>query len=190
MMFGAMSAGQVSEDQMTSGQAFKLLPGLRLLKAGLVAVGVGIILLALATHLWQLKLAAVFAWLDLVFGPLFMLVFMLLTLLTGIAISQLGHPRRAHVWYEVGVQATGGIATLSLTFTLLGISLGVESLSQQVITPDSIGAIIQGVTKHFSTAFLTTVVGLPTAHVLRSILAVRWVARTNPTSLSEVGSRS
>ncbi|PCJ38687.1 MAG: hypothetical protein COA99_11475, partial [Moraxellaceae bacterium] len=56
-----------------------------------------------------------------------------------------------------------------------GISLGIGSLADKTIDPQSIQMIIQDLTKHFSTAFMTTVVGLPTANILRAAIALRHV---------------
>ncbi len=73
---------------------------------------------------------------------------------------------------ELGLQAANGIATLALTYTLLGISLGIGGLAGQELGPDTIQSVIQGLTRHFSMAFMTTVVGLPTSAVLRAMLMV------------------
>jgi len=160
-------------------QAFNLASGLRVLKVSFVALGVTVIILAIITHLWALKLYTLFTWLETAFGPMFIVLFSALVVLGVWSIVQLNNSKSAPIWYEVGLQAASGIATLALTFTLLGISLGIESLSKQVLTPETIGMVIQSLTKHFSTAFLTTVVGLPTSHIIRSILTVRWVVISN-----------
>jgi hypothetical protein len=153
--------------------------GLSVLKGAFIVIGVVIIVLAVATHLLDLELLSVFTWLEKAFGPLFIVLFGGLTILGLFSIAQLKHEKKAEVWFEVGGQAASGISTLALTFTLLGISLGIESLSQQPLTPETVGTVIQDLTSHFSTAFLTTVVGLPTAHIIRSVLCVRWVALNN-----------
>ena len=64
-------------------------------------------------------------------------------------------------WLQAGLQACNGIATLALTFTLLGISLGIGQLSNSSLTPDSIDKVIATLTDDFSMAFLTSVIGLP-----------------------------
>ncbi len=74
---------------------------------------------------------------------------------------------------EIGLQAANGIATLALTYTLLGISLGIGSLAGHDLGPETIQAVIRGLTRHFSMAFMTTVVGLPTSAVLRALLMVK-----------------
>lgn len=75
-------------------------------------------------------------------------------------------------WLVAGIQASNGVATLALTYTLLGISLGIGSLAGQQLTPDTIQGVIKGLTENFSMAFMTTVVGLPTSALLRSLLLV------------------
>ncbi len=84
-----------------------------------------------------------------------------------------GNPR---VWFEAGIQAANGITTLALTFTLLGISLGIASLAEQDLNPETVREVIRDMTANFSLAFMTTVVGLPVSAVLRSLLLIR-VAR-------------
>ena len=76
------------------------------------------------------------------------------------------------VWFEAGVQAANGVTTLALTFTLLGISLGIGSLAGQDLTPDTIQSVIRKMTANFSLAFMTTVIGLPVSALLRSLLIV------------------
>ena len=73
-------------------------------------------------------------------------------------------------WMLSGLQACNGIATIALTFTLLGISLGIGSLSNGGLTPDTVNDIIADLTNHFSMAFMTSVIGLPLSAVLRTML--------------------
>jgi hypothetical protein len=75
-------------------------------------------------------------------------------------------------WYQVGMQTANGISTLALTFTLLGISLGIGSLSEQSLNPENVNNVISILTTQFSMAFMTTVVGLPTATALRAYLGI------------------
>lgn len=75
-------------------------------------------------------------------------------------------------WYEVGTQAANGVTTLALTFTLLGISLGIGSLAGQTLTPETVQGVIRDLTANFSLAFMTTVVGLPISVFLRAVLAI------------------
>ena len=75
-------------------------------------------------------------------------------------------------WLATGVQAANGIATLALTYTLLGISLGIGSLAGQSLTPETIQGVIRDLTENFSMAFMTTVIGLPASAFLRSLLLI------------------
>jgi len=75
-------------------------------------------------------------------------------------------------WYAVGMQAANGVTTLALTFTLLGISLGIGSLAGQNLTPDTVQGVIRDLTANFSLAFMTTVVGLPVSAALRALLVI------------------
>lgn len=158
-------------------QSLGLHPAPRVMRTLLAMSGLAVILLALATHLFELDLREVFAWLETAFGPFFITLYLLLCGITISSILRLSAVDGA-VWYELGSQAAAGIATLALTFTLLGISLGIESLSQRELSPETVSLVISDLTRHFSTAFLTTIVGLPTANLLRAWLAVRWAAIT------------
>ena len=92
------------------------------------------------------------------------------------------------LWTVTGQHAAGGISTLALTYTLLGISLGISTLAEQQLTPDTVQQIIKDLTRHFSMAFMTTVVGLPIAasgHALISITARQMDIRTNSARLEE-----
>ena len=144
----------------------------------IMATGAVIILLAVATHLFQLDLAQLFTWLETAFGPGFTFLYLSLTGLAILSVSKISD-KDGVVWLEVGQQCAAGIATLALTFTLLGISLGIESLSKQQLSPDTVNSVIQELTRHFSTAFLTTIVGLPTANLLRAWISVRWTVIEN-----------
>ena len=85
--------------------------------------------------------------------------------------NKFNKPVRA-VWTELAEHAANGTATLALTYTLLGISLGISSLSNQELSANTIQAVIGGLTKHFSLAFMTTVVGLPISCFLRAVVCV------------------
>ena len=75
-------------------------------------------------------------------------------------------------WFAVGMQTANGVTTLALTFTLLGISLGIGSLAGQELTPDTVQSVIRDLTANFSLAFMTTVVGLPVSAGLRALLVI------------------
>ena len=76
------------------------------------------------------------------------------------------------MWLESGLHGANGVSTLALTYTLLGISLGIGTLSEQELTPDTVQTVISQLTDHFSLAFMTTVVGLPTSAALRALMLI------------------
>ena len=80
-----------------------------------------------------------------------------------------GHRRK---WFQAGQQTCNGIATLALTFTLLGISLGIGQLSDSSLSPSNINEVIAELTDHFSLAFMTSVIGLPLSAFLLTVLIV------------------
>ena len=150
-------------------------------------VGAVVIFLALTSYLMNRHITDLLMWMQQVFGWGYALVYGSLLGVALFAWQRLSvcmdagvntENRQPAYWYELGQQAAGGIATLSLTFTLLGISLGIGALSDKTIDPESVQVIIQELTGHFSTAFMTTVVGLPTAAVLRAMMSLRYVRLT------------
>ena len=70
------------------------------------------------------------------------------------------------------MHAANGIATLGLTYTLFGISLGIGELAGQELTPATVQEVIRGLTERFSLAFMTTVISLPTSVLLRALLSI------------------
>jgi len=141
-------------------------------RAVVALLGSGIIAMALASYLTEQPLDALLKWLERMFSVSFILIFTLLITLGSYAIYQLKQGRKAQYWHEVGQQAGNGISTLALTYTLLGISLGIGTLSENAITPQNVQEIISGLTKQFSMAFMTTVVGLPAATIIRALVGI------------------
>lgn len=84
---------------------------------------------------------------------------------------------RAGIWLEAGLQAANGVTTLALTYTLFGISLGIGSLAETTLTPETVHGVIRTLTANFSLAFMTTVVGLPVSALLRALLLVSQARR-------------
>lgn len=108
-----------------------------------------------------------------VFGISFVSLFSLLVFISVFAWVRMGQAAQTReFWLEVGLHGANGVSTLALTFTLLGISLGIGTLADQELTPETVQSIIQELTQHFSLAFLTTVVGLPSAAILRALLSL------------------
>lgn len=134
-----------------------------------------IICAALVSFFTQMSLPELLTWLSKVFSVGFVSIYIIL-LATGIfAFNKINGEAKNNVfWFELGQHAANGVATLALTFTLLGISLGIGALSEQTLTPETVQQIIGQLTKQFSMAFMTTVIGLPTAAVLRAMVSLRY----------------
>ncbi len=103
----------------------------------------------------------------------------LIALYSLVRLTRYGVPlEQRQAWQEVGLHASNGIATLGLTYTLFGISLGIGELAGQQLTPATVQEVIRGLTERFSLAFMTTVIGLPASALLRALLSISgaWVA--------------
>merc|ERR1711988_1689916 len=74
------------------------------------------------------------------------------------------------LWFESGLQLSNLISTIALTYTLLGISLGIGELSASKLDVNTINQTISKLTEQFSMAFMTSVIGLPLSAILRSII--------------------
>jgi flagellar motor component MotA len=48
-------------------------------------------------------------------------------------------------------------------------------LSDTNLTPETVNDVIAKLTQHFATAFMTTVLGLPTAALLRAWVSLRFI---------------
>ncbi len=117
----------------------------------------------------------IFEWVRSVLGVSFIVLLLGLTYATLFCWLRLIKARdeaERTLWVEAGLSSASGIGTLALTYTLLGISLGIGSLADQELTPGTIQSVINQLTEHFSMAFLTTVVGLPLATILRAIISI------------------
>lgn len=136
--------------------------------------GTGIILLALASYLTQMPLADIVTWLQNIFSWSFVVIFSGLFSMAVVAGSSIKSGKNNEFLYDAGIQAANGISTLALTFTLLGISLGIGTLSDQPLTPSTVNGMIGELTKQFSMAFMTTVVGLPSSAILRAWVSLRY----------------
>ncbi len=131
-----------------------------------------VIILAVAVMSVSTDVGSVVAWAEKVFGITF------IGLMTGLVLTSLfcwvksTEGEYDPAWLEGGLQAAGGVTTLALTYTLLGISLGIGTLAEQTLNPETVQVVIRGLTERFSLAFMTTVVGLPIAALLRTLLMV------------------
>lgn len=139
-----------------------------------VFLGTGIIIFAVIELMNHVTLQAFFSQLTDVFSTSFVVIFTVLVVSSLLAIAKIQNNHHNEYWSEVGLQLANAISALALTFTLLGISLGIGSLSEQPLTPANVQILMNQLTQHFSMAFMTTVVGLPTATVIRAIVSIRF----------------
>lgn len=154
-------------------------------RSGALIMGGAVIALAALSFFTKMNLSELLSWAQKMFGWGFALIFVGLTVVGINACLSIGaHQKRDYYW-ELAQQMGNGIATLALTFTLLGISMGIGSLSGQSLHPDTIQNIISQLTGQFSSAFMTTVVGLPTATALRAWSSIRLQASIKNQTLLE-----
>ena len=138
-------------------------------------LGFGVLGLAAAVFFTPYSVPDITGWAREVLGLGFMVLLatpVALALLCWVKLLHEPVARGDDLWLEAGVQAANGVTTLALTFTLLGIRLGIGSLAGQELNPDTVPVIIRKMTANFSLAFMTTVVGLPVSAVLRSLILV------------------
>jgi len=109
-----------------------------------------------------------------VLGTTFILIVLFLTLGSIVCALNIynSYLHQKKFWFETGLQLSNLISTIALTYTLLGISLGIGELSSSKLDVDKINETISKLTEQFSMAFMTSVVGLPLSGVLRSILII------------------
>jgi hypothetical protein len=144
------------------------------LQAVSYVLGGGVLLLAAAVAWTSLGPEQIAAWAGEVFGLTF------LALVGGLIVTAVycwvrllsAGPEALEVWLEAGLQAAAAVTTLALTYTLYGISLGIGTLAEHELNPDTVQMIVGELTAQFSLAFMTTVVGLPASAVLRALLSV------------------
>ena len=148
-------------------------------KALSLLLGGGVVVTAVTVAATRLTAAELAARSAEIFGTTFIL------LLTGLVLTALycwvrmGRAKGRQMWLEAGLQAANGITTLALTYTLLGISLGIGMLAERSLSPETVQGIVQDLTAQFSMAFLTTVIGLPLSAVLRTLLLVSHARQSN-----------
>ncbi len=157
--------------------------GSRTLSVFLGVVVLGLFAAAAAT---ALDAGAIMRWAREVFGVTFLIALSALVITAlhcwrrleapvaiGAAVGAVAGAALDAARLETGLHAANGIATLALTYTLLGISLGIGSLAGHDLGPETIQVVIGELTRHFSMAFMTTVVGLPASAVLRAMLMIK-----------------
>ena len=114
--------------------------------------------------------AEMLAWVGVLFGPGFAILYV--PLIALFVWRQHRSAPDARIWTEAGLQIGAGIGTLAMTFTLLGLSLGIGTLAATPLTPEAVPDVLATLTEKFRLAFLTTVVGLPTAAVVRGAFSI------------------
>ncbi len=135
-------------------------------------LGTVAIAMAVAAVLTSSNAAEIMRWMREVLGWSFVALLGTLVFIALLSWVRMVADEDDELWPEIGIQAANGVTTLALTYTLLGISLGIGSLAGQDLTPDTVQAVIRKMTANFSLAFMTTVVGLPVSAALRSLLIV------------------
>jgi len=156
----------------------------------LYVCGASAILFALLSFVTSMTLADILGWIAKYFGVSFSIFYLALVLVSAYALRKLhllaaGSSQSLNLWHQIGLQAANGVSTLALTYTLLGISLGIGSLSEQSLTPENVNNVISILTSQFSMAFMTTVVGLPTATAIRAWLNIIYVKRQQSAGQSD-----
>lgn len=134
--------------------------------------GASAIIFALIGLVTNMQITDIVAWMAKYFGITFSVLFVSLLIVSVYAILKVSQQQSKVFWAQVAAQAANGISTLALTFTLLGISLGIGALAEQSLTPENVDDIISVLTSQFSMAFMTTVVGLPASTAVRAWLAI------------------
>ncbi len=116
----------------------------------------------------------IFNWLISVLGNTFIVFLLFLSITSIICIINVCsvEESKKKLWFESGLQLSNLIATIALTYTLLGISLGIGELSASKLDVGTINQTISRLTNQFSMAFMTSVIGLPLSGILRSILVI------------------
>ena len=116
----------------------------------------------------------IFEWLVSTLGYSFLIITTFLTFIAIISIINISNYKdiRRKFWFETGLQVSNLISTLALTYTLLGISLGIGELSSSKLDIDTINQTISKLTQQFSMAFMTSVIGLPLSGLFRSLLII------------------
>jgi len=135
-------------------------------------LGATVVAVAVAASISSTSLPEIVDWAERIFGVTFLAVAGGLVFIAVYSWTRIIERPGDRVWLEVGFQAANGVTTLALTYTLLGISLGVGSMAENELSADTVQTVVRNLTAQFSMAFLTTVVGLPLSAVLRTLLLV------------------
>jgi hypothetical protein len=141
-----------------------------------VFAGTIVIAMAVILFIFGVAPASLFAAARDTLGFLFLGLSSALLLVTIMALSKVRDPgldlRKKTVWYQIGLHAANGIATVALTFTLFGISAGINQLAAGNVDIDTINQVVASLTSQFSMAFMTSVIGLPLSALMRLAVVV------------------
>ena len=109
-------------------------------------------------------------------GTSFIVIFSILVFATLFCIFKLNTSENniKKFWLETGMQFSNSISIIALTFTLLGISLGIGELSSAKLDLNTINQTIGKLTEQFSMAFMTSVIGLPVSAIFKSALIINF----------------
>ena len=141
-----------------------------------LVLGTGVLIAAVASGLMGMELREIADWAREVFSATFMVILGIMLAGFAYCLVRMVERRRVglngDVWLEAASHLAGGVATVALTYTLLGISLGIGTLAGQEVNAETVQTIIGELTSHFSLAFMTTVIGLPVSAALRAIIHI------------------
>lgn len=155
---------------MVFAQRFPLLQSVSYLLGG------SAIALAIALGIWSADPSTIFDWALGVLGPGFVGLLAMLLLASLYCLIRVWEAEateeEAAFWLSAGLQSANGVATLALTYTLFGISVGIGALADQGLTPETVEGVIRDLTASFALAFMTTVIGLPLSAFMRSALVI------------------
>ena len=139
-----------------------------------ILLGSIIILLLFYVSISDFEPFYIYNWVTTVLGYTFLSIVLFLTLFSIVCILNICNTKQGEkkFWFETGCQLSNLISTIALTYTLLGISLGIGELSSSNLNVETINQTISQLTKQFSMAFMTSVIGLPLSGIFRSILVI------------------
>ena len=136
------------------------------------ALGALVVMLAFVFATAEMRPGEIASWMHRVLGAPFVVLLVALTLASLFCTWQVSSDPGQSFWFEAGMQAASGVATVALTYTLIGISMGIGSMADHPLGPDTVTELIRSMTEDFSLAFMTTAVGLPVSAILRTLLVL------------------
>lgn len=141
-----------------------------------LVLGTAVLIAAVASAMMGMELREIADWAREVFSVTFMVILGIMLAGFAYCLVRMVERRRVglngDVWLEAASHLAGGVSTVALTYTLLGISLGIGTLAGQEVNAETVQSIIGDLTSHFSLAFMTTVIGLPVSAALRAAIHI------------------